>query len=168
MMIFYILVSIVLIVVAAKLCHSIQRALRAPFGNKNIHYLMFPRVVLELLGKPCKQSYNFKEDILSICYHIEIHDSDGTIKYVFENNDKKKQILKRVMLELKCKDYKKAKRLVTTLKEDVLEFYGVRPTYNDFDEKREEKVFINDFGIRRMDFRLQAKDKFTQVSVIRQ
>lgn len=168
MSIFYLLLVIIMVFVLAKQYHYVTKKLGIPFGNKKIYYLMFPKVVLMLLGKPYKQSYNFKEDILSVCYHIEMHDSSGTIKYIFETNDKNKQILKKVMIELKCKDYKRAKRLVTTLKEEVLEFYGVRPTYNDFEEKREIKVFTNDFGIQRMDFRLQAKDQFTNLYVVRQ
>lgn len=135
-----------------------------PFGNKNFYYNM-PFDEMFDIEVPYRQLYNLKENRIVASYKVEIDYIYSIIKYIFLDDFKKVKVLKAVEVEMECDNFIDAKNTLTDVKEMLLDFYGTRLTYNEFEENKKERTFYNSFGIKTIDFNIEVHDNMLNLSM---
>lgn len=135
------------------------------FGNTKIYYLMIPDKVIKILGRPFRQICSMQKEILEMDYYINVYGNNGIIKYIFMQNNFEEKNLKKVAIKLECNNFSESQKMTKIIKDKILEYYGTRVTYNDYEEKTDLKKLSNDFGIQRMDFNIKASNNIVNLKI---
>lgn len=135
-----------------------------PFGNKNFYFNMSFDDMFDI-EVPYRQLYNIKENKITASYKVEIDYIYSIIKYIFLDEFNKPKILKAVEVEMECDNFIDAKNTLVDVKKMLLDFYGTKLTYNEFEENKKERTFLNSFGIKTIDFNIEVHDKMLNLSM---
>lgn len=144
---------------------SIKLTYSIPFGNPDIHFLIPVEDAYKLCNNPYRQSYNMGEEIFSLYYHIDILEIYTRIIYYF-TNEHDHQLLTSVQLDLECECYADSKKVMSLLKELIIEHYKEAPVNSEFKENKKGKMFTNHFRIKALDFIFTAETRFLTLKII--
>lgn len=135
-----------------------------PFGNKKFHYLMSFDELFDL-EVPYRQVYNIKKKRIDAYYKTEIDYAYSIIKYIFLDDFLDHKVLKAVEIEMECDNFIDAKNALVDVKQMLLDFYGTKLTYNDFEEDKKKRTFHNSFGIKVIDFDMDIQNNMLYLSM---
>lgn len=137
-----------------------------PFGNEKFYYFM-PYDELFDLETPYRQVYDIKKQQVDAYYKTEIDYAYSIIKYTFLDDYADHKVLKNVEIEMECDNFLDAKNALVDVKQMLLDFYGTRLTYNDFEENMKKRTFHNSFGVQVIDFDITIQNNMLYLSMKR-